>query len=136
MVYRFVTGDVCGFDDEDVDDCVLAGVGEPAKDGFSLDFMCDFGEPDARDAALGFDTHRLVTPGQGTAYGCVREVVLADGVLRVVLDPASLADLDLDDPVVEAVLRAPEADIAYFRAVLSRVLAFGRPEARPSVSGV
>ncbi|MDA2813165.1 hypothetical protein O4J56_21140 [Nocardiopsis sp. RSe5-2] len=136
MVYRFIADDACGFDDEAVDGCVMAGVGEADEDGFSLDFMCDFGEPDASDVALGFDTHCLVTPGQGTAYGCVREVTLADGVLRVVLDPASLADLDLDDPVVEAELRAPEEDVARFREVLSRVLAFGRPEARPVVTGL
>ena len=133
MTYRFIADVACGFDDADEDDCVMAGVAESDGGGFSLTFMCDFDEPDAQEVALGFDTHCLVTPDQGTAYGCVREVTIVGDVLRVVLAPASLADLDLEDPVVEAVLRAPAADVARFREVLSRILAFGRPEARPAV---
>ncbi|WP_460064320.1 hypothetical protein [Streptomyces sp. YKOK-I1] len=52
------------------------------------------------------DTHCLVTPDQGTAYGCVREVELDGEVLRVTLEPSSLE-------------------------VLPRILAYGRPDARP-----
>lgn len=77
--------------------------------------MCDFGEPDAQEVSLGMDTHCLVTPDQGTAYGCVRLVELDGDVLRVTLDPASLDELGLTDPVIEAVLCAPEADTARLR---------------------
>lgn len=40
-------------------------------------------------------------------------------------------DLGLNDPVIEARLRAPAAQLARLRAVLPRILAFGRPAARP-----
>jgi Immunity protein 10 len=112
----------------------MAGLAE-SDDGraFSLLFMCDFGEPDAQEVSLGMDTHCLVTPDQGTAYGCVREVVLDADVMRVTLDPSSLDSLGLTDPVVEAVLQAPAADVARMREVLLRILAFGGRDARPEL---
>ncbi|MFD0026754.1 Imm10 family immunity protein [Streptomyces sp. NPDC127172] len=132
MAYRFTAQLACGLDDPDTDDCMMAGVAESDdEDGFSLMFMCDFDEPDEQEVSLGMDTHCLVTPDQGTAYGCVRELELVGEVLRVTLDPASLDDLGLSDHIVEAVLRAPAADVARMREVLPRVLAFGRPDARP-----
>ncbi|MET9483540.1 Imm10 family immunity protein [Streptomyces sp. NPDC006638] len=140
MTYRFTAHIARGLDDPEQDECVMAGVAESEseEEGFFLLFMCDFGEPDAQDVSLGMDTHCLVTPDQGTAYGCVREVELDGDVLRVTLDPASLDKLGLDklgvaDPVVEALLRAPAADVARLREVLQRVVAYGRPEARPRV---
>ncbi|MGI5250087.1 Imm10 family immunity protein [Actinacidiphila glaucinigra] len=134
MTFRFEAHIACGFDDPQQDDCVLAGVAE-SNDGedFSLIFMCGFGEPDAQEVRLGFDTHCLVTPDQGTAYGCIRQVELDGDVLRVTLDPESLDALGLDEPVVEAVLRAPAADVSRMREVLARILAYGRPDARPLV---
>lgn len=133
MAYRFTAAVAGGLDDADNDDCVMAGVAESDdEDAFSLTFMCDFAEPDEQEVSLGTDTHCVVTPDQGTAYGCVREATIDGDVLRIVLDPGSLDDLNLDEPVIEAVLRAPAADIARFREVLSRILAFGRPEARPA----
>ncbi|GAA3771249.1 Imm10 family immunity protein [Streptomyces chiangmaiensis] len=132
MAYRFTAQLACGFDDPDQDDCVMAGVAESNdEEGFSLLFMCDFGEPDAQEVSLGMDTHCLVTPDQGTAYGCVREVELDGNVLRVTLDPSSLDALGLADPVVEALLHAPAADVARMREVLPRILTYGRPDARP-----
>ncbi|MFB7198244.1 Imm10 family immunity protein [Streptomyces sp. NPDC056121] len=132
MTYRFTALITCGLDDPEMDDCLIAGVAESDdEDGFSLLFMCDFDEPDAQEVSLGMDTHCLVTPDQGTAYGCVREVQLDNDVLRVTLDPESLDDLGLTDPVVEALLRAPAEDLARMREVLPRVLQYGRPEARP-----
>ncbi|GAA2317491.1 Imm10 family immunity protein [Streptomyces kunmingensis] len=132
MTYRFTALIACGFDDPEMDDCLMAGVAESDdEDGFSLLFMCDFDQPDAQEVSLGMDTHCLVTPDQGTAYGCVREVQLDNDVLRVTLDPESLDDLGLTDPVVEALLRAPAEDLARMREVLPRILQYGRPEARP-----
>ncbi|WP_405635711.1 Imm10 family immunity protein [Streptomyces sp. NBC_00056] len=134
MTYRFTAPIACGLDDPDSDDCVMAGVAESDdEEGFSLLFMCDFDEPDAQEVSLGMDTHCLVTPDQGTAYGCVREVQLDNDILRVTLDPASLEDLGLTDPIVEALLRAPTEDLARMREVLPRILQYGRPEARPRV---
>jgi hypothetical protein len=132
MTYRFTAQLACGLDDADEDDCITAGVAESNdEDGFSLTFMCDFAEPDAQEISLGLDTHCLVTPGQGTAYGCVREVELNGDVLRVTLDPESLDDLGLSEPVIEALLRAPAEDLGRMREVLPRILAYGRPDARP-----
>jgi hypothetical protein len=134
MTYRFTARVACGLDDPDEDDCMMAGVAESNdEEGFSLLFMCDFDEPDSQEVSLGMDTHCLVTPDQGTAYGCVREVELSDDLLRVTLDPEALDDLGLRDPVVEALLLAPAADVARMREVLPRILAYGRLDARPSV---
>ncbi|MFD0422076.1 Imm10 family immunity protein [Streptomyces parvus] len=111
---------------------MMAGVAESDDgDGFSLVFMCDFDEPETQEVSLDMNTYCLVTPDQGTSYGCVREVELNGDVLRVALDPAALADLGLADPVVEAQLRAPTADVARLREVLPRILAYGRPDAHP-----
>lgn len=134
MTYRFTARVACGFDDPSEDDCLMAGVAESNDgEGFSLLFMCDFDEPDEQEVSLGMDTHCLVTPDQGTAYGCVREVRLDGDVLRVTLNPASLDALGLTDPVVEALLQAPAADVARMREVLPRILAYGRPDACPSL---
>lgn len=99
--------------------------------GFVLMFMAGEEEPDDQDVALGMDTHCLVTAGQGTAYGCVREAVLTGDVLRVSLDPEALEGLRLNDSEIEAVIDAPAADIALFRQVLAQVLAYGRADAAP-----
>ncbi|MDX2297595.1 MULTISPECIES: Imm10 family immunity protein [Streptomyces] len=132
MTYRFTALIACGLDDPEMDDCLMAGVAESDdEDGFSLMFMCDFDEPDAQEVSLGMDTHCLVTPDQGTAYGCVREVQLDNDMLRVTLDPESLDDLGLNNPVIEALLRAPAEDTARMREVLPRILRYGRPEGRP-----
>lgn len=100
--------------------------------GFILMFMAGEAEPDAQEVALGMDTHCLVTAGQGTAYGCVREAVLEGNVLRIVLDPESLESLRLDDGEIEAVIEAPARDVAVFREVLAQVLAYGRADAVPA----
>ncbi|WP_327257130.1 Imm10 family immunity protein [Streptomyces sp. NBC_01244] len=100
--------------------------------GFILMFMAGEEDPDDQEVALGMDTHCLVTAGQGTAYGCVREAVLTGHVLRVSLNPEALADLRLSDSEVEAVIEAPAEDIALFREVLAQVLAYGRADARPA----
>lgn len=134
MTYRFTARLACGLDEQDQGECVMAGVAEADdEEAFSLLFMCDFDEPDAQEVRLGMDTHCLVTPDQCTAYGCVREVELDGDVLRVTLDPSSLDALGLADSVVEALLRAPGQDVARMRQVLPRILAYGRPNARPSL---
>ncbi|MCX0242685.1 Imm10 family immunity protein [Streptomyces drozdowiczii] len=100
--------------------------------GFILMFMAGEDDPDDQEIALGMDTHCLVTAGQGTAYGCVREAVLAGNVLHVSLDPGALDDLRLEDSEIEAVIEAPAEDIVQFREVLAQVLNYGRADAVPS----
>lgn len=137
MTHRFTARSVCGLDDPELDDCVLAGLAESDDEGaFSLTFMCDFAEPDAQETALGFDTHCLVTPDQNTAYGCVRRAELDGDVLRIALDPASLPALRLSDPLIEITLTAPAADITRMRTALAHILTYGRPDARPVVENL
>ncbi|MGW6202082.1 Imm10 family immunity protein [Streptomyces sp. NPDC055089] len=100
--------------------------------GFILTFMAGEDDPDDQEIALGMDTHCLVTAGQGTAYGCVREAVLTGNVLYVSLNPDALEDLRLDDSEIEAVIEAPTDDVAQFREVLAQVLKYGRADAVPS----
>lgn len=100
--------------------------------GFILMFMAGEEEPDDQEVALGMDTHCLVTAGQGTAYGCVREAVLTGNTLRVSLAPEALEDLRLSDSEIEAVIEAPTEDVVLFREVLAQVLAYGRADAVPT----
>ncbi|MFF0472359.1 hypothetical protein [Streptomyces sp. NPDC004284] len=100
--------------------------------GFILMFMAGEEEPDAQEATLGMDTHCLVTAGQGTAYGCVREAVLDGNVLRISLDPEALESLGLDEGEIEAVIEAPTEDVIRFREVLAQVLTYGRADAVPT----
>lgn len=99
--------------------------------GFILMFMAGEADPDDQEVALGMDTHCLVTAGQGTAYGCVREAVLTGNVLRVSLKPEALEDLRLKDGEIEAVIEAPAQDVVRFREVLAQVLTYGRADAVP-----
>ncbi|MBT2511732.1 hypothetical protein J7I98_39375 [Streptomyces sp. ISL-98] len=100
--------------------------------GFILMFMAGEEDPDEQEVVLGMDTYCLVTAGQGTAYGCVREAVLTGNVLRVSLNPEALEDLRLSDSEIEAVIEAPPEDIALFREVLAQVLTYGRADAVPT----
>ncbi|MFH8616339.1 hypothetical protein ACH4E8_14855 [Streptomyces sp. NPDC017979] len=132
MTFRFTARAACV--EIDPEGCFTeAGLAESEDgSGFILMFMAGEAEPDDQEVALGMDTHCLVTAGQGTAYGCVREAVLEDNVLRVVLDPESLESLRLDDGEIEAVIEAPAGDIARFREVLAQVLTYGRADATPT----
>ncbi|MGW7066945.1 Imm10 family immunity protein [Streptomyces sp. NPDC054855] len=128
MTYRFVAREAGAEIDPD-GYFIEAGISD--RDGFVMLFQCGGEEPDEQDVSLGMDTHCLVTADQGTAYGCVRAVELTDDVLRVSLDPDSLPALKLSDCEIEAVIETPAEDIAQFREVLARVLAYGRADARP-----
>ncbi|MBB2744139.1 UNVERIFIED_ORG: hypothetical protein FHR35_003975 [Microbispora rosea subsp. rosea] len=131
MTYRF-TARAAGGDEEFDEDCRSAGVAEfEDGTGFILIFMSGIEEADDQDVDLGHDTHCLVTADQGTAYGCVREVAVRDDTLRVVLDPAALQNLGLDDPVIEAVLDVSEAEVNRLREMLRSIFSYGRADARP-----
>lgn len=131
MTYRF-TARAAGAETDPDGYFTEAGLSEGEEgSGFVLLFMSGEENPDEQDTALGFDTHCLVTAGQGTAYGCVREVVLTGNVLRVSLAPGALAGLRLTDADIEATIEAPADDVARFREVLAEVLAYGRADALP-----
>ncbi|AIV34001.1 MULTISPECIES: Imm10 family immunity protein [Streptomyces] len=138
MTYRFTANIAYGWHEPGPDIYALtAGVAESdGGESFALEFQCGFEEPDAQNIRNGCDSYCVVTPDQGTAYGCVRTVELEGDILRVTFDPDSLEALFLDDPVVEAVLHAPAADIARMREALTRILTYGRPDALPIVVGV
>jgi hypothetical protein len=53
----------------------------------------------------------------------------------VSLDPDCLDDLELEDAEIEAVLDMPAKSIDEMRDVLAKVLASGRTEARPRLTG-
>lgn len=130
MTYRFTAKIAYGWHEPGPDVYALtAGVAESESgEGFALEFQCGFEEPDAQNIRNGCDSYCVVTPGQGTE--------LEGDILRVTLDPDSLEALFLDDPVVEAVLHAPAADIAHMKQALTRILAYGRTDALPIVVGV
>ncbi|WP_030326549.1 Imm10 family immunity protein [Streptomyces flavochromogenes] len=132
MTYRFMASSVAT--EMDVDGEMQAGVAED-DEGFFLLFTRTVGEPSSQDISLGLDTYCVMTPDQCTAYGCVREVALTDTLLTVTLAPDCLDDLELEDTKIEAVLDVPTESIDELRGVLAKVLAFGREEARPRLTG-
>ncbi|ALV31252.1 Imm10 family immunity protein [Streptomyces sp. CdTB01] len=131
MVHRFTACAVTTEVDPDNDVMQVGVVEGEDGEGFFLLFMGNLGKPSRQNVALGLDSHCLVTPDQGTAYGCVREVALADRRLVVSLDPASLEELGLVDPEIEAELDVSDEDIERLRGVLAQVMTFGRADARP-----
>lgn len=110
------------------------GLAEDEADGrMALIFQCGLAEPDDQDVALGMDTYCVTTAGQRTTYGGVTEVRLSGGVLRVVIARDSLGPLGLDDPEIAAMLEIDQAATERLRSGLARVLAYGRPDARPAI---
>ncbi|MFD8010626.1 Imm10 family immunity protein [Streptomyces sp. NPDC058955] len=136
MTYRFVANVAYGWHQE-----LPPGIGVPTAgiaesegdEGFALEFQGGVEEPDEQAVRLGMDSYCVVTPDQNAAYGCVRTVELERNLLRVTFDPAALDDLELDDPVVEAVLNAPAEDVARIRDALIHALSYGRSAALPIV---
>lgn len=132
MTYRFMAR-AAGVEIDPDGDFTEAGLAEHEDgSGFVLLFMAGEENPGDQEVALGMDTHCLVTAGQGTAYGCVREAVLEGNVFRVSLDLEALESLGLDDSEIEAVIEAPAEDVARFREVLAQVLTYGRADALPA----
>ncbi|MEV4539324.1 Imm10 family immunity protein [Asanoa sp. NPDC049518] len=122
---------VAGVDDEY---CLVAAVAE-WEDGTGRALMFQAGEepPDEQDVKLGMDTYCVVTEDQGTAYGCVREVSIEGDRLRVVVSDEALADLGLDQGVIEVQLAVPPESVEVLREYLGHILTYGRPDARPTV---
>ncbi|MFI2346654.1 Imm10 family immunity protein [Streptomyces sp. NPDC019443] len=134
MAYRFTARAVAA--EVDVDGEMQAGVAEyEDEEGFFLLFTSPIAEPSTQDISLGLDTYCVMTPDQCTAFGCVREVALTGSLLTVSLDPDCLDDLELEDAEIEAVLDMPAKSIDEMRDVLAKVLAFGRTEVRPRLTG-
>jgi hypothetical protein len=132
MTIRF-TAKAVGVDEDPELGCLTAGVAEDDEgNGMVLLFMCGLLEPDEQDVELGEDTHCLVTADQATAYGVVEQVVLRAKVLRVRVAAGSLEELGLDDQEIEAFLDVDDDTVDELRAGLRRVMAYGRPDARPA----
>ncbi|MEV4967687.1 Imm10 family immunity protein [Streptomyces sp. NPDC024062] len=123
----------------DVDGEMQAGLAEyedEDEEGFFLLFTRSVGEPSPQDVALGLDTYGVMTPDQCTAYGCVREVALVGSLLTVTLDPGCLDELELEEAEIEVRLDLPAEVIDELCDVLTKVLTYGRPDARPRLTGL
>ncbi|MFD9856183.1 Imm10 family immunity protein [[Kitasatospora] papulosa] len=123
----------------DVDGEMQAGLAEDEdedEEGFFLLFTRPVGEPSPQDVALGLDTYGVMTPDQCTAYGCVREVALVGSLLTVTLDPGCLDELELEEAEIEVRLDLPAEVIDELCDVLTKVLTYGRPDARPRLTGL
>ncbi len=130
MTIEFVAR-VSGVDDEDV---LVAGVAEHEDGtGRTLLFQASSEPADEQEVGLGMDTYCLVTEGQGTAYGCVRELTIAGTRMTVVVGSEHLSDLGLDDAVIDVELAVPSESVEVLREYLSRILTYGRADARPSI---
>ncbi len=133
MTIRFVAR-AAAVDEEPDYEYLSAGISENADGtGFVLIFQCGLDEPDAQDIALGMDSYCVITADEGTDYGCLTEVALADKVLRVVVRPEALHHLGLDDTEIEATLDVDDESIDRLRDGLRLVLNYGRGSARPAI---
>lgn len=122
---------VAGVDDEH---CLVAALAE-REDGTGRALMFQAGDepPDEQEVGLGMDTYCVVTEGQVTAYGCVRELTIDGDRMRVVISDEVLADLGLDHGVIQVQLAVPPESVEVLRDYLGRILTYGRPDARPTV---
>ncbi|MFF5618834.1 Imm10 family immunity protein [[Kitasatospora] papulosa] len=123
----------------DVDGEMQAGLAEyedEDEEGFFLLFTRPVGEPSPQDVSLGLDTYGVMTPDRCTAYGCVREVALAGSLLTVTLDPGCLDELELEKAEIEVRLDLSAEVIDELCDVLTKVLTYGRPDARPRLTGL
>ncbi|MER6232947.1 Imm10 family immunity protein [[Kitasatospora] papulosa] len=137
MTYRFTARAVAA--EVDVDGEMQAGLAEyedEDEEGFFLLFTRSVGEPSPQDVALGLDTYGVMTPDQCTAYGCVREVALVGSLLTVTLDPGCLDELELEEAEIEVRLDLSAEVIDELCDVLTKVLTYGRPDARPRLTGL
>ena len=133
MTIRFVAR-AAGVDEEPDYEYLSAGVSENADGtGFVLIFQCGLDEPDEQDVALGMDSYCVITADEGTAYGCVTEVVLAGDLLRVVIRPEAQEPLGLADTEIEVTLDVDQESFDRLRDGLRLVLNYGRPSARPVI---
>ncbi|MFE0085344.1 Imm10 family immunity protein [[Kitasatospora] papulosa] len=123
----------------DVDGEMQAGLAEyedEDEEGFFLLFTRPVGEPSPQDVSLGLDTYCVMTPDRCTAYGCVREVALAGSLLTVTLDPGCLDELELEKAEIEVRLDLSAEVIDELCDVLTKVLTYGRPDARPRLTAL
>ncbi|MFD9926673.1 Imm10 family immunity protein [[Kitasatospora] papulosa] len=137
MTYRFTARAVAA--EVDVDGEMQAGLAEyedEDEEGFFLLFTRPVGEPSPQDVSLGLDTYGVMTPDRCTAYGCVREVALAGSLLTVTLDPGCLDELELEEAEIEVRLDLSAEVIDELCDVLTKVLTYGRPDARPRLTGL
>ncbi|MFD9807324.1 Imm10 family immunity protein [[Kitasatospora] papulosa] len=137
MTYSFTARAVAA--EVDVDGEMQAGLAEyedEDEEGFFLLFTRPVGEPSPQDVSLGLDTYGVMTPDQCTAYGCVREVALAGSLLTVTLDPGCLDELELEKAEIEVRLDLSAEVIDELCDVLTKVLTYGRPDARPRLTAL
>jgi hypothetical protein len=117
---------------EDDGDVYVVGVRESTdSEAWSLLFIecCDLSNE--QDIALGMDTYCLVvSPGQATHYGGVRECELTNGELRLLLSEDAAATLEMP-PTARFVLELPSHQHELLRRGLRRVLNSGRADAIP-----
>jgi hypothetical protein len=122
---------VTGVDDVD---CLVAAVAERADGtGRQLIFQASHEPPDEDDVEDGMDTYCLVTEGQATVYGCVRELTIDGDRMHVVVDPDAVEDLGLEDSSITVQLAVDEQSVEALRDYLRRILAYGREDAHPAV---
>lgn len=112
---------------EDATDGYMIGVRETTDpSAWSLLFI-EAATEDEQDEDLGFDTYCLVIdPGQRTSYGGVRECVLANGRLQLVLTPEAADSLDVPASLT-FMLDIPENLQQTLRRGLRQVLTSGNP---------
>lgn len=116
---------------EDTTDGYVIGVRETTDpSAWSLLFM-EAAWEDEQDEDLGFDTYCLVIdPGQRTSYGGVRECVLAEGQLLLMLTPEVAERLEVP-AILSFVLDMPESLQQTLRHGLRRVFTSGNPSQIP-----
>ncbi|WP_433436209.1 hypothetical protein [Nonomuraea sp. CA-141351] len=96
------TACVAGVDEDLELECLSAGVAEnPDGTGQSLMFQCSLYEIEDDEEIDDDYTYCLVVDNGVAAYGCVREIIMDDQRLTVVLDDAAASLYCFDDHIIE-----------------------------------
>lgn len=135
MVFYFTARAIATAEEENLNYRTAALGEQDDGGGAQLIFQSGLKEPDKSDIDTGMDSHCLVTANQGTAYGCIKEALLKDTVLCLVLTEESLEELGLRESIIEVTFEAKKEDISDFTEMLGKILRYGRPSSYPRMEG-
>ncbi|MFI7709371.1 hypothetical protein [Nonomuraea sp. NPDC049480] len=126
------TAHVAGVDEDLEIECLSAGVAENLDGtGQSLIFQCSLYEVEDDEEIDDDYTHCLVVDNGVAVYGCVREIVMDDQRLTVVLDDAAASLYGFDDHIIDVTLDVEAHAREELRGALRRIFSYGRPDAFP-----
>lgn len=134
MTTRLIARVMSAVRDEELDVLEAGFAGNGDGTGFAFIVMRSADEPDAADVRMGWDSYCLTTAEGLTFYGGLESVALNSDrlVLRLSSEAADTLELDRD---VEVELQVDADERREFRDLFPGIVLWGRPSARPTLTG-